>query len=330
MITILLHVLLGLVGLLLLYVGFFLTETEEGRLQNRLAELWIRVDDLHSKAMTRQAAFLRQVANLAAEGFTNLFGSRLFSLKAVASCLCFSLASLYLSLALFVNEMPLLSKRARLICSLFFLVCGFSKYLRYLGFVTVALGIVLELVGLTGALRTYQASLREVILNGIIYVIAILIAIGFVSLTRWSLRLASQLSNTPRLIAIILANVVLGAALVAPVAYVEPRYRASVFGARAGLSPGSHALAFLVFYYNISVTNLFTAVAAFTVLVVVLAALFHRLIWPAMSRPAYAAHRYGLIGQHKLLATIGASCLLMAWPNNILVKAIAKGVHVGN
>ena len=60
------HLVLGLMGLLL-YAGLFLTETEEGRLQNRLEELWIRVDDLQSRAVSRQAAFLQQVSGLIAD-----------------------------------------------------------------------------------------------------------------------------------------------------------------------------------------------------------------------------------------------------------------------
>ena len=86
------HVVLGLMGVLLLYTGLFLTETEEGRLQNRLEELWIRVDDLHSRALTRQAAFLQQVSGLIADGLVKLFGRKLFSVKSVASCLCFFVA----------------------------------------------------------------------------------------------------------------------------------------------------------------------------------------------------------------------------------------------
>jgi hypothetical protein len=324
------HVLLGLAGLLLLYVGLFLTETEEGKLENRLEELWIRVDDLSSKAMTKQAVFLRQITKLVADGFASLFGPKLVSLKAAASCLCFALASLYLSSAVFITDMPLLSKRVRLICSLIFLVCGFSKYLRYSGFAIVALGVVLEFVRLTGALKTYQASLGEVVLSGVTYIIAILIAIGFVSLTRWSLRLASESSNTVGLVAIILANVASGAVLIAPVVYVEPRFRVAVFGTGAGLSGGSHALAFLIFFYNISMTNLFTAAAAFIVLLASLAAVVHTLIWPAMSRPVYAAQRYGLIRQHTLLRALGVTFLLAAWPNNLLVKAIAKVLRLGN
>jgi len=324
------HLVLGLMGLLLLYAGLFLTETEEGRLQNRLEELWIRVDDLQSRAVTRQAAFLQQVSGLIADGLVKLFGQKLFSVKSVASCLCFSMASFYLSLALFVKAMPVLTRPVLLTCSLILLGCGFSQKLRYLGFAVLALGGLLQLLRLRASLATYQVSLGEFVFGAVIYLIAILSVIGFVALTRWSLRLASQLSSTPGLIAIILANVALSASLISPLIFVELLpFHISVYGPTVGRSLISLPRGFLIFFYSISVTNLFTAALPVVVVLVLLAALLHRLVWPVISRPVYAAHRHGVITQHKLLTTLGALCLGLAWPHNILVKAIGKVIHLG-
>jgi hypothetical protein len=321
------HLVLGLMGLLLLYAGLFLTETEEGRLQNRLEELWIRVDDLQSSAVTRQAAFLQQVSGLIADGLVKLFGRKLFSVRSVASCLCFSMASFYLSLALFTREMRPLTKPVLLTCSLILLGCGFSQRLRYLGFAVLALGGLLNVFRLSGSLATYQVSLGEFVFGAVIYVIAILSVVGFVALTRWSLRLASQLSSAPGLITIILANVALSASLLSPLIFVELLpYHTSVFGSRVGQSLISQ---FLTFFYSISVTNLFNAALPVVVVLLLLAALLHRLVWPVISRPVYAAHRHGVITQHKLLTALGALCLGLAWPHNILVKAIGKAVHLG-
>jgi hypothetical protein len=324
------HVILGLLGLLLLYAGLFLTETEEGQLQNRLEDLWVRVDDLHSKALSRQAAFLQQASGLVADVFARVFGQKLISMKSVASCLCFSLASMYLSLALFVKEVPQLSQQVLLICSAIFLASGFSRRLRYAGFAVLAFAGVLELVGLRGWLKVYQSSSYEVALGTLFYAIAILTGIGFIALTHWSMRLASHESSAARLIAIILSNIGVSAVLVAPLFYVYLlSYHVSVFGPRIGPSLVSRPHGFLIFLYDISVTNLFTALAAFVVVLAMLAALLHRLAWPVISRPMYAAHRHGLIAQHKLLTGLGVSCLLLAWPHNIFVKAIAKAVHLG-
>src|SRR5215475_6343033 len=111
------HAVVGLGGLLMMYAGIFLTETEEGRLQNVLEDLWIRVDDLHTTAMSRQAAFLQQVSRLAEYGMVTVFGHKLFSTKSLASCLCFAQASIFLSLASFVDASPAFPRSATFIVS---------------------------------------------------------------------------------------------------------------------------------------------------------------------------------------------------------------------
>ena len=58
---ILLRILAGIAGALLLYVAFFLYEDEEARIQNRLEQIWQRIDALQSSAMSREAAFLQGV-----------------------------------------------------------------------------------------------------------------------------------------------------------------------------------------------------------------------------------------------------------------------------
>jgi hypothetical protein len=319
-----------LAGLLFVYAGLFLTETEEGQLQNRLQQLWVGVDDLQSRAMTRQAAFLQRTSRLVADGLVRLFGNKLFSAKSAASCLCFSLGSLYLSLAMFAGKMPLLSKPTLLVCSLILVTCGVSQKLRYLGFVVLAVATSIEAIGLRGSLAVYQASFGEIAFGLLFYVIGILSGIVFIALTRWSLGVASHLSSTPSIMAIILANGVLGAALVSSLAFVELLpYHVSVFGPRVGRSLISRPHGFLIFLYNVATTNLFTALLAFLVVLLLLTALIHRIVWPVISRPVYAAHRHGLIAQHKLLTAIGASCLLLAWPDNIVVRAMAKFVGLG-
>lgn len=58
---ILLRILAGITGALLLYAAFFLYEDEEARIQNRLEQIWKRIDALQSSAMSKEAAFLQGV-----------------------------------------------------------------------------------------------------------------------------------------------------------------------------------------------------------------------------------------------------------------------------
>ena len=51
MLNLCIRVTVAILGGLLLYVGLFLHEDEEGRIQNRLEQLWIRIDDLQQSAI---------------------------------------------------------------------------------------------------------------------------------------------------------------------------------------------------------------------------------------------------------------------------------------
>ena len=58
-------------------------------------------------------------------------------------------------------------------------------------------------------------------------------------------------------------------------------------------------------------------------LIVVMAApLTHRLVWPFIKRPIYAANRKQLIKNSKLLGTLGAMALLYAFKGNPVLRRI--------
>jgi len=323
MVANLFHTLVGLVGLLMLYSGVFLTETEEGRLRNFLEELWVRVDDLHSAAMSRQAALLQQVSALTEHGMVTLFGQKLFSVRSLASYLCFTMASIFLSLALLAGNSPTFPRTATLIWSAFFLLFALSRRLRYLGFVLLSVGAILGLLSLGGVFRPYQLSLKDVLSSSLGYLLGTLLVTGSIVLTRWSLRVASRTRNVASLVGVIGGNVLLAATLLSPllIAFLAPSF--FVRGPETVRTLPSGLLEFL---FSTSGTTLFAAALAVLVVLVLVAALVHRMLWPVMSRTVYAVHRHGLV-QPKLLRAMGCACLILAWPNNILVKAITKGLH---
>jgi hypothetical protein len=82
--------LLGALGLMLLYLAFFITVDEQGKIANRLEQAWKRIQDLQAAAMSRQAAFCQAIAELFTAFLKSLFGSSLLSMRslAVALVLC--------------------------------------------------------------------------------------------------------------------------------------------------------------------------------------------------------------------------------------------------
>ena len=91
------RMLIACVGFLLIYIAAFLHEDEEGKLQNRLEELWVRVDDFQRQALSKQTVFL--LLRLLRSGFDTLLGSRLVSARSATVVFCYSWAS-----AVFLNS----------------------------------------------------------------------------------------------------------------------------------------------------------------------------------------------------------------------------------
>jgi hypothetical protein len=87
-----------LIGALLVYAGLFLYEDDQKRLQNRLEELWIHIDDMSRDAESTFAGFTMEVSRIAEQVFARVFGGRVMSWRAVAISSCFAIASLDLSL----------------------------------------------------------------------------------------------------------------------------------------------------------------------------------------------------------------------------------------
>jgi hypothetical protein len=88
----------GVAGVLLLYAALFLYENEQGEIQNKLEEWWVRLVDRQSGALSRHTAFMQEVANLATRGFDRVFGEKLVSPQAVGVSVCYSIGSCLLAI----------------------------------------------------------------------------------------------------------------------------------------------------------------------------------------------------------------------------------------
>jgi hypothetical protein len=83
----------ALLGLFCVVSAIVLYPDEEGKIQSKFEDFWVRVNDFQNLALTRHAAFMTQVAKLEARLLDRIFGSQLISLQFVFVSTCFSLAS---------------------------------------------------------------------------------------------------------------------------------------------------------------------------------------------------------------------------------------------
>ena len=72
-----------LLGVLSLYVAFFLYENEEGRLQNTLEELWIRVADRSDGGSIAISRLAGEVSRLTSRALDRIFGQQYLSRRAI-------------------------------------------------------------------------------------------------------------------------------------------------------------------------------------------------------------------------------------------------------
>jgi hypothetical protein len=330
---VLLHTSIGLLGLVLLYLAFFLRESDEGKLQNRLEELWVRIDDLSRTALTKQAAFIQGVSGFVTSGFDRVFGRGLFSAKAIFASLCFSAAAIWLAVVLVESTMPTINNGFSPFLAI--LVCVGTLYLgyaprpfRYVGFVWAPAAVFVAFVYMTVP-GQQQWSWNEPLaaLADTTYTIpAALIAAGgvgsdivFVAFTRYCLRINSRLRKPIAMMLLLVANGLAGLLLcLVPVVLLR------LVESRTWFRNWPHALETLL---TLASSNLLDAFVGVLWVLVSAAAVAHLLVWPVLERPIYSAQRYGLVKQPKLLAAIGVLALLFAWPGSPIVRAIVAVIQ---
>ena len=322
-----LHVLLltarGLVicsALLLVYIALFMYEDATGNLQNRLEELWIRVDDKQRAALAKHTTFLKAALSLFKGGLDTLFGGKIFTARAIAVTFCYSQASMIFLFIYSVTRFVDAAYRKPMILralgtSTFLAILGTSSILIKTRRATIAwastvivTGVLVFLISLPLAL-SFASSLGEVLqywrradwtafLNfpGI-FIAGIACDILFVALNRWIIKLSIPLKSSFQILLMVTANCVIAIAYTAP----------------AWLWPPSFADTTTIYDYAniIADTNLITAFLACSIVLIMLISLLHRAFWPLVSRPVYAIARFEVMRKPVLL--LSTSILLLAW-----------------
>jgi hypothetical protein len=339
----LLHFVFGITGLVLVWIALFLTETEEGSLQNRLEKLWVRVDDLSKTAMTKEGALIQQTSGMVSRGLDRLFGKKLWSWKAVATSAGLSVVSLVLGLntIMHLNHRKIMGDgSAVLLCLLAagVLASLAPGRLRYATFLLVCFTPTLLFVGLQDNVKVGTTAFLSFFTPSISRDLALDYSLGafgggvlcdvlVIMIIRWLSNTSSELTKTWKLVGFALLNVSIGVAILAPAPVVVWSKRITGYGAFDVLPPYLPP-DLIPITLGIGASNLLTALACFLIVLLLAAALLHRAVWPAVSRPIYAAQRYGLVSHPKLLGALGASCLLFAWPHSPLAVLVAKLLHL--
>lgn len=321
---------------LLGYIALFMHEDEEGRLQNRLEELWVRVDDAQRSAITKQSAFLKGVLDLFNRGLNSLFGMRIFSLRAAAVTLCYSEASLILLLFYRIVK-SLIPELIDLGPGIIIRAALYSAFLLILGTISVlmktrkSLAIWLSLttiITIPGfflsrpvissgnlsreAFQDFDLVAGPVIEFLIIVTAGIICDLIFVALNRAIIRRAALLNGNLQIVLMLILN-----CLVAML-YVAPLWIWSL--------SDSDPITVRDLVILISSTNVITALLATSVVAIMAVALLHRFFWPFVSRPIYALARFQVARKTTLLLSLAIALLTWAVPPWASLLAKIKGI----
>lgn len=303
----------GLAGLLLLYAGTFLYEDEQGKIQNKLEEWWVRLRDKENPAISRHAAFMREVARLATQGFNRLLGDKIFSFRALCVSACYSLVSIILFGAVVfglksvrdwigVLDLTILVLGAAILLAIGSLPALVRKR-RFA--ITIILGTVLETFllvldwvgsGSAAIFLVFVALAGGLYLTGVF--LTVCVCFGFVSdvlfiaVTRWLLRWCGDMTRPERIGALICTNCALAVGLVKGPARLLP-----------ALDPW------------IYMVNSIDILVSITFIMLALALLIHRLLWPVTERAIYALQGLGIARRRKLFGTIGIALVGSAGVN---------------
>lgn len=311
-----------LLGLLFINAALFLYEDEEGRIQNKVEEWWIKLNDKGKASRSLAAAFMQEVAKLTGRGFDRLLGKRLLSLRFIFISISFSLASIFLFVfVLFplVHNPPAgTSAQAALRLFLFFAAFGLvpaftkSKVLLGLwwGLIVLTLVEAMDFILFVFSTRGAGPAARGVSLVMLVFGFSLLCDLSYIVTVRWLLRRISQIDRVYEIVLQVLVNLlILAILMLGPIFLCLGIGRFSV-------------LAGEVFLYSF-VLNSLNIVVAFAALTLASLLLLHRLLWPTIERPIYAIQRFALLKNKKLLWGIGICLIFLPTHTSIeLLKSI--------
>jgi hypothetical protein len=327
---------IAVVWILLKFLGGYLMtlrEDEEGRIQNRIEEWWVRIDDGRRLALSRSAAFIRETARLTGRLFDYVFGLKPISLRIFAVSSYLSIGSFFL-LILVQADGARIHLRAPfpyggLAVAGSFLATGLlpgispPKWLLWLWYFPLFFIALKFLDFLLFVRHTGQDKLAL----GTLAVVSIGLCasffcdVAYVASVRWTLRkMADASTDTQIYIASLFVAVCILLFVVLSLLPIIFGFYA-LHGPNIGVSEtfGLGMLLCLVF----NSLNLFVCLAG---VVFGSLLLIHRLLWPALARPLYEFQRREFIKNKTALQAVGIALIMLPRPETVisLVKNLCE------
>jgi hypothetical protein len=304
----------ALLGVFCVLSAIVLYPDEEGKIQSKFEDFWVKVDDFKNLALTRHAAFMTQVAKLETRLLNRVFGQKLISGQALGVSFCFSAASVSLfGLVLFFYEsqygdwddITTLDYVASLLLLFVSLIVGAASIFIRKNAVLRRSMIVgaFALVGLWkfctssnpfAAMGSTAALMLTVTVGGFVCDVA------FISLIRRLLLWSGKMTSSLGIAIVVILTLFLAFVLLYPLidfmlALADSRVDEMSYPA--------------LIVSEISLTNIFDGLLAMLFVLLALVLLIHRAIWPLLTRTLFRMTDIGTKGRRAILTTVGFAFL---------------------
>jgi hypothetical protein len=260
-------------GLFCVLTAVVLYPDEEGKIQSKFEDFWIKVDDYQQLALSRHAAFMQELAQLETRILDGFFGRALWSDKAL-------FVSLFISVA---------SVMAGTLFILHFRGFPFSSWLFYLFLGSLVVAIAISLLYKPGSKFGYLAIVvgllclsffdsKVTVLSArdlnVARLVGTICDIAFIWLTRRLVKWAGDMQSIATILGLIIFNLLIAVCWVGPGILLVTK-RTSLSGDL------SRALAI------ISLSNIFDALLALLFVFLSVLLLVHRAVWPLLTRTLF-------------------------------------------
>ncbi|HUA91552.1 MAG TPA: hypothetical protein VL991_03240 [Terracidiphilus sp.] len=296
--------------------AILLYPNEEGKMQSKLEDVWVRMDDYQRLALSRHAAFMTGVAKLETRILDNIFGKKLISAQALGMSFCCSFT--LISLAAF-NAGFLFGLGAVSCCvgAGVLSVCLRRKPRKlawWLAFVFLLAGLLVWAMSNYAAgsedSRDYAGEMTAALFVAIL--VSYACDITFISITRSLVRWAGEMTSSLKVLGLVAVNLLLALTLlfsgVAPGFILrtrDPNYDVSCSAGNAVHVLLNCALPF------VSWGNLFDTLLALLFVALAVVLLVHRAFWPLLCRTLFRLHEVGTEGRRAILVALGFG--LVGW-----------------
>ncbi len=340
--VLILRILCVATGAFLVCSRIFMFERTQGLIQNRIEDLWIRVDDYQRTALSKHVAFMKVVSGALSTILDRNFGKRLVSLPSLIVSVCYAVATFFLAILLLMRYGRGYWDSGYVWLLLLYVAIGSAPlFFSYLP--GRAIKKKLLLIWLVWSLTMAQATIVgpayqlwktihesaikwvEPFILGVYCCLAVVLALYalFIVVIRKSLRsirTSDSIVKTPvisllNLLPIFgLYGLIKVLSLKLDHSQLDPAldYKDPTVIQNAFASWSTRFDMFLVFllvaFFLFDLIFVFTAIV-FAALSLVM--FLHRLFWPALSRLLYALQRFRIVSSGMVLVYLGSLLILL-------------------